>query len=130
MSIVQIKAKKLYKNSLVFTFFCLILVNFYFYIFYPTQLLSCIFGSFVAFLPQIVSSYYFLYFQQKFAIQHRAKLLYQTEGLKIGLTVGLFILVFLFFEIKPFGLLVTYFLTILLNNIGLIVFSLLNKSTN
>lgn len=129
MSVVLSNAKNLYKKALIVEFFCLVFLVIIFYVFYRTQMVSCLLGALTAFLPQVAFSCYFLFFQSQ-VTQNKAKLLYKSEGLKIGLTVGLFVLVFLLFDVQPLGLFIGYFLTIALNNVIPILFTLSTKSTN
>ena len=130
MSIILKNAKILYKKSLVIEFFCLVFFILMFSFFYKEQAESCLLGVLAAFLPQVVFASYFLHFQQNQAVQNKAKLLYKSECLKIGLAVCLFVLVFLLFDVKPLGLFVGYFLTITLNSLLPIVLTVLNKSTS
>ena len=114
MSVVISNVKNLYKKALIIEFFCVFLLIFVFY-FFSEQGLSCLLGVLAALLPQILFTAYFLYFQQKQSALNKAKVLYQSEGLKFGLTISLFILFFKLFDIQPLGLFIGFFITIFLN---------------
>ncbi|PVX39246.1 F0F1-type ATP synthase assembly protein I [Pasteurella langaaensis DSM 22999] len=117
MSLALTNARQLYRKAfaieLIFLFILTALCAFL----AREQLISFFLGSLVAFLPQIGFIGFALYLKKNEPVTHKAKVLYQSEGLKLVLTVGLFIAAFLCFNPKPAGLFIGYFIFILLNNL-------------
>ncbi|PJG82522.1 ATP synthase subunit I [Caviibacterium pharyngocola] len=124
MSLVFDNTKKLYKKVFVTEIFFIIILSLFVYFLFTEQFLPFLLGSLIAFLPQIVFIGYALIIKGNAPIENKAKVLYQSEGLKLALTVGLFILVFAGFKPDFAGLFSGYFIVILLNNLLPVFFNI------
>ncbi|MDU8924969.1 ATP synthase subunit I [Pasteurellaceae bacterium LIM206] len=117
MSLVLANARKVYKKAFATEVMLLLISSVFVYVFFYEQISSFLLGALIALLPQISFIGYALYVKHNEPIENKAKVLYQSEGLKLVLTVGFFGLVFVCFTPKPAGLFLGYFLFIVLNNL-------------
>ena len=83
---------------------------------WPGSLIEAFLGGFIAFLPQQVFAYLVFKYQGARQQANLIKMLFVAEGVKFGLTVALFVLVFVGVQLSnPISLLSTYAAVILLN---------------
>lgn len=78
---------------------------------------SFLIGALIAWLPQTFFVYYVFYLRANAPITEKAKILYQGEGIKIGLMILLLILAFINLELSPHRFFAGYLGLILLNNL-------------
>lgn len=117
MSLVFANTRVLYKRAFRLEFFCIILASLLVKCFFSEQFISFVIGSLIAFIPQIAFIVYALYFKHQAPVADKAKVLYQSEGIKLVLTIILFAFSFSLLQLKPLGLFVGYFIFIILNNL-------------
>ncbi len=85
-------------------------------IIWPGSLLEAILGGLIAFFPQLVFSLLVFKYQGARQQANQIKMLFVAEGVKFGLTVALFMLVFIGVQLSnPISLLSTYAAVVLLN---------------
>lgn len=117
MSLVFANTRSLYKKAFMLECFFIMLASLLVKCFFSEQFISFVIGSFIAFIPQIAFIVYALYVKHQAPITHKAKVLYQSEGIKLALTIILFVFSFSLLQLKPLGLFVGYFIFIILNNL-------------
>ncbi|TDQ57713.1 ATP synthase protein I [Mesocricetibacter intestinalis] len=124
MSLVLANTKRLYIKAflveLLLIFICAGIV----YLLFAHKFSSFLLGSLIAFVPQIAFIGYALFIKSHVPVENKAKVLYQSEGLKLALTVSFFILVFVCLKPDFAGLFTGYFIFIILNNLLPLLFNL------
>ncbi|WP_044469506.1 ATP synthase subunit I [Mannheimia massilioguelmaensis] len=117
MSSVFIQTKNVYKKTFLIEFFFIFIGTWITYFCFTDQVFSFLFGALIAVLPQIAFIGYALYLKGNQPVENKVKVLYQSEVLKLVLTVILFIIAFYFFALKSMALFLGYFIFIVLNNL-------------
>lgn len=85
-------------------------------IIWPNSLLEVVLGGLIAFIPQLAFGYLTFRYQGARQQTNLVKMLFVAEGVKFGLTVVLFMLVFIGVQLSnPISLLSTYAAVVLLN---------------
>ncbi|NLW05285.1 MAG: hypothetical protein GX029_08695 [Pseudomonadaceae bacterium] len=85
-------------------------------IIWPSSLLEIMAGAIIAYIPQQVFSYLVFMYRGARQQANLVKMFFVAEGVKFGLTVVLFVLVFILVQpSNPISLLSTYAAVILLN---------------
>jgi len=83
---------------------------------WPGSLVDAVLGSMLAFLPQLVFSYIVFMYRGARQQANQIKMMFVAEGIKFGLTVVLFVAVFVLVQpSNPISLISTYAAVILLN---------------
>lgn len=92
------------------------LVCFLAVVIWPNSLVDAVLGSMIAFIPQVIFGYLVFLYQGARQQKNLIKMLFVAEGIKFGLTVVLFGLVFILVQpSNPISLLSTYAAVVLLH---------------
>ncbi|MGR3806926.1 ATP synthase protein I [Pasteurella testudinis DSM 23072] len=117
MSAVLDKNKTLYRKVFIIEWVFILGIYALFGLLQPALSLSFLLGALIALLPQMIFVIYVFYLRAGVPFSDKAKVLYQGEGIKIGLMVIALLVVFINIELNPIVFFTGYFGLILFNNL-------------